>query len=86
MLVKDLEPKDLLGFLFQDGIINENDMERVKSEKTRTLQAEMLLDILPRRGPKAFAVFTDSLWKVDGQNHLALTLQANITEPVSGRF
>lgn len=85
-IVNDLEPKDILGHLYQEGIISPDDMERVKAEKTRLEQAEKLLDILPRRGPKAFTVFCDTLFKVDGQSHLAFTLKANIAEPNPGRF
>ena len=85
-LAKDLEPKYLLGHLFQHGVISENDMERIKAEKTRTSQAEKLLDTLPRRGPKAFGVFWDTLYEIEGQRHLALALKTNIADPSTGKY
>jgi hypothetical protein len=77
-LTEDLEPIHLLGYLYQEGAILEDDMDRVRSKSTRSLQAEELLRIIPRRGAKAFDRFCDVLYKVDGQRHLAKMLKEDI--------
>lgn len=76
-LVGDLEATRLLNYLFQEGAFSENDLESIKAEKTRSAQAEKLLDILPRRGEKAFDIFYRALANTDGQGHLVNLLQAN---------
>lgn len=76
-LVQDLEAIRLLNYLFQEEIFSENDLDSVKVERTRTSQAEMLLDILPRRGPKAFDAFCRALEDTDGQDHLVGLLKPN---------
>lgn len=76
-LVQDLEALRLLNYLFQEGTLSENDLDIVKAEKTRSDQAEKLLDILPRRGQKAFDVFCSALKKTDGQGHLLDLLKTN---------
>ena len=77
-LTKDLEPLHLLGYLYQEEAILEDDMDRVRSKSERKLQAEELLRIIPRRGAKAFDRFCDVLYKIDGQRHLAKMLKEDI--------
>ena len=77
-LTEDLDPVNLLGYLYQEGAILEDDMDRVRSKSTRKLQAEELLRIIPRRGAKAFDQFCDVLYKFDGQRHLAKILKDDI--------
>ena len=55
--VENVEAEDLLGHLFQDGILSENDKEKIEVQVTRRDRIELLLDTLPRRGPKAFTKF-----------------------------
>ena len=83
-LVDDLEPKQLLNYLLQEEALTDNDAETIKVEPTRSSQAEKLLDILPRRGPKAFGVFCDALESSVGQRHLVLLLKGNISVDSSG--
>lgn len=84
-LIKDLEPLNLLGYLYQEGAIIEDDMDRVRAKDTRKLQAEELLSIVPRRGGKAFDRFCDVLFKFDGQKHLAKKLKADV-ENKKGKY
>ena len=77
-LTDDLEPINLLGYLYQEGVILEDDMDRIRSKLTRKLQAEELLRIIPKRGAKAFDRFCDVLYKIDGQRHLAKMLKEDI--------
>lgn len=76
-LVEDLEATQLSNYLYQEGGITENDVETIKAKPTRRAQAEKLLDILPRRGPKAFDVFCRALDETDGQGHLLDLLRPN---------
>ena len=69
-LVKDLEPVKLLVDLLE--VLDEEDVEVVKSENLRSRQAATLLDIICRRGPRAFDVFVSALEKK--QPHLAKML------------
>ncbi|EDO26471.1 predicted protein, partial [Nematostella vectensis] len=61
-LARDLEPREVLNYIFQEGVFSERDIETVNSLTTRQTQAERILDILPRRGPRAFPVFCDALY------------------------
>ena len=76
-LVQDLEATQLLSYLYQEDILSENDRDSIKAEKTRGAKAEKLLDILPRRGKRAFDVFCQALATTDGQGHLADLLKPN---------
>lgn len=83
LLVEDLEATQLSNFLYQEGGISENDMQTIKAKPTRQAQAEKLLDILPRRGPKVFDVFCRALEQTEGQGHLLDMLKTN-GSPASG--
>lgn len=69
-LVADLEALPLSNYLYQEGVLSENDLDNIRAERTRSAQAEKLLDTLPKRGPKAFDTFFCALGKTDGQGHL----------------
>ena len=60
-LLKDLDPKPLMQFLFQENIITRNEMEQIKSIKTREDKCEELLSILDRGGPSAFLALVQGL-------------------------
>eukprot|EP00794_Sanderia_malayensis_P008766 gene8766-9703_t len=70
-LVKDLEPKDITSYLYQKDVLSEDDVELIKSERTRKLRAELFLDTIPRRGPNAYEAFIESLKQNSGTKHLA---------------
>ncbi|CAH3037614.1 unnamed protein product [Pocillopora meandrina] len=57
-LVRDLEPLKLLNRL---DVLGDDDRELVKAKKTRSEQAEELLDMLPRKGEDAFQNFITAL-------------------------
>lgn len=80
-LVEDLEALSLLSYLFQEHTLSENDVDLIKAERTRSLQAEKLLDIIPRRGPQAFHNFCRALERGDGQNHLLALLKTPGSAP-----
>ncbi|KAM7451181.1 hypothetical protein ABFA07_001240 [Porites harrisoni] len=69
-LVKDLEPSKVLNDLSE--CLDEDDREAVKAKSTRGDRAEKLVDMIPRRGPKAFHCFVAALYK--RQRHLAIPL------------
>ena len=60
-LLKDMEAKRVASRLYSRGIFNEEDKDEVNSKSTPLEQGECLLDILPKRGPKAFRAFCDVL-------------------------
>ena len=62
-LLKDIDPKPLMQFLFQENIITRNEMEQIKSIKTREDKCEELLSILDRGGPSAFLALVEGLMK-----------------------
>lgn len=71
-LMRDLEPLQLLSHL--TDVLNDTDMEEIKARASRVKQSEWLLDILARRGEKAFDIFVNALQSVKGQTHLASLL------------
>ena len=60
-IVKDLEPEPLLLYLYQKEIINQDDMDEVRSKKIRKDVNEDLIFMLMRRGPEAFSNLVEGL-------------------------
>lgn len=60
-LLKDMEAKRVASRLYSRGIFSEEDKDEVNSKSTALEQGECVLDILPKRGPKAFRTFCDIL-------------------------
>lgn len=72
-LVKDMEAKRVASRLYARDIISEEDKDDINSKTTSTEQGECLLDLLPRKGAKAFRVFCDVLHELSP--HLELLLR-----------
>ncbi|XP_069504752.1 death domain-containing protein CRADD [Ambystoma mexicanum] len=51
----------VVQYLYQEGILTENHLQEISAEVTNQRKTMKLLDILPTRGPMAFAAFLDSL-------------------------
>ncbi|XP_042326618.1 death domain-containing protein CRADD [Sceloporus undulatus] len=51
----------VIQYLYQEGILTENDVQEIRAQLTHQRKTMMLLDILPARGPKAFETFLESL-------------------------
>ena len=60
-LVKDLEPEPLLLHLYQKGIIDQDDMDEIRSKKIRKDVNKDLIFKLMRRGPEAFPNLVEGL-------------------------
>ena len=60
-IVDDLDVRDVLDILIENEILDDDNHEKILSEKTRRAQARSLLDTLPMRGPRAYPVFLESL-------------------------
>eukprot|EP00112_Aurelia_sp_Birch-Aquarium-sp1_P014869 Seg3242.2 transcript_id=Seg3242.2/GoldUCD/mRNA.D3Y31 product=Caspase-3 protein_id=Seg3242.2/GoldUCD/D3Y31 len=60
-LVRDMDGERVASFLYSSEILSEEDRELVNAETTPQRKNEKLLDILPKRGGKAFAAFCDTL-------------------------
>ena len=69
-LRRDLEPMKLLPYLV--NVLDVTDEQDVKIKATREDRIDKLLEILPRRGPKAFDDFVKALQEV--QPFLAVPL------------
>ena len=78
-LLKDLEPTKILKYL--TDTFDDQDFAEIKSFGTRIQQAEALLDIIPRRGEKAFFSFVDTIKKQ--QPYLVICLTDHKSEPSS---
>jgi len=63
-LVKDLEAKRVASLLYSREIFSIDDKDEVNAKATASEQRETVLDILPRKGPRAFRVFCDVLEEV----------------------
>ena len=60
-LVKDVEPEPLLLHLYQKGIIDQDDMDEIRSKKIRNKVNQDLIFKLMRRGPEAFPILVEGL-------------------------
>ena len=75
-ILKDLEPSKYWNYLYQEGIFDEDDMDDVKTLRTRKKQAEELLGKVQRSGPEKITVFVNALNNT--QPHLYELLQREI--------
>eukprot|EP00794_Sanderia_malayensis_P016964 gene16964-18673_t len=73
-LLRDMSGDRVASALFSMEIFNENDMQEVKAEKTPREKNEKLMEILPRRGSKAFNAFCEALREVS-LSHLEVLLR-----------
>lgn len=62
-LEEDLMPKDVLAYLFQEGVLTQNDWDEVLAiePKTDRMRTRELLRRLPKRGKNAYKVFRKAL-------------------------
>ena len=60
-LVKDLEPEPQLLYLYQKEVIDEDDMDEIRSCKVRKNMSEALIFKLMKKGPQAFPKLIDGL-------------------------
>jgi len=77
-LIKDLEANDVVGYLYQYGVITSNNKEEIENQTTRKDRAEFLLDLLPRKGELAFQKFVDVLKECKVYEYLADLLQDSV--------
>ena len=61
LLVRDLEVKDIMDEMIQNGIINDDKRQVIMAGITRRERVRVFLDILQRSGAKAFPIFIDAL-------------------------
>lgn len=83
-LLKDLDLSDLLEYLIQWGIISIEDSAKIKVNETQGGQAQCLLDILPRRGARAFEDFSRALLQTN-QRHLQEALHETLDNVTAGK-
>lgn len=72
-LVKDMEPAEVLLQMAESLVFTQEDEDKIKSrDLTRQQQCETLLDILPRKGAKAYEIFKKTIERV--HPHLTSTV------------
>lgn len=72
-LVKDMESQQILIAMVDQLLFTAEDENRIKkSSLTRCERCEILLDMLPRKGAKAYEVFKETIAKV--HPHLSETI------------
>ena len=72
MLVKDMEPEEVLLKIVDPLLFTTEDENKIKSKVTRQQQCEKLLEMLPRKGAKAYEILKKTLEIV--HPHLARTI------------
>ena len=77
-IVKDLEPKKHWNYLIQQGVIDDDDLDELKAEKTRKARAELLIEKVLRAGRQNVDFFVKSLGIY--QRHLYELLQGDLPE------
>ncbi|PNF33458.1 hypothetical protein B7P43_G03236 [Cryptotermes secundus] len=60
-IVQDVHVEYILDYLISKDVLSEDEMERIKGEKTRKDQTRHLLDILPKKNIDAFEHFVQAL-------------------------
>ncbi|KAH3859773.1 uncharacterized protein LOC127871997 [Dreissena polymorpha] len=82
--LRDLDPTpSFLHSLYAEGILTEEQMDRISKTTSRETQVALLLRILPHRGPKAFTIFKEKLEKDYGW--LAQKLDEEVRKLQSGQ-
>lgn len=67
-ILQDIEPTKVVNILYQHDVFDLDDMDEVRSEKSRKKQAEVLLDKVTRSGDGGIAIFVNALQQT--QRHL----------------
>lgn len=82
-IVETLEPRDIIHNLYEDGILSEGEVSTLGPDGTQTRKerCRSLLDILPRRGPKAFPSFIFALHE-SGNSSLAVKLRLDFDRSI----
>ena len=68
-LVKDMEPNKVLRQMVDPHLFTTEDEHEVKAEKTRHERCEKFLDMLVRKGARAYEIFKETIKEV--HPHLA---------------
>ena len=84
-MVKDLETGRVLDHMYQSDSFSDDDCAQVNISGTRRERCQRFLDILPRRGDKAYHVFLRALEK-ENLSHLAEKLRRCETYPFCEYF
>ena len=74
LFIQDMNPDALLQHLRQFNVISQNNLESLQVLPDRRQRNQNLLDLLPKRGPKAFQAFCRALSST-GQQHLRNVIQ-----------
>ena len=64
-LLEDFDPKAIMRYLFEKKVITSENVDTIKSQKSRLSKGDELLHILMRSGPDAFPQFIAGLRETD---------------------
>lgn len=70
VIADNLQERRVVEQLFAQGVLDQTDKEEILEERSRFDKCCLLLDKLPRKGPKAFESFLQAL-RLSGQGFLA---------------
>ncbi|KAM4703300.1 caspase-2 isoform 2-T2 [Rhinophrynus dorsalis] len=79
ILATEMVPEELVEHLMSKKILTPIMQESIKTELSDYKKNITLLNLLPKRGPRAFSAFCDSLQET-GQEHLAELLKNELTQ------
>jgi hypothetical protein len=60
-LVQNIQSDEILDHLVTEQILNDDDIERLNKMDTNRNKVRKILDILPKRGPNAYAALEEAL-------------------------
>ena len=64
-LVKETPTEKVIPYIVESGILSEEMSEYIVNQPTRAVRARAIMELLPRRGPKAFDVFCQTLMELE---------------------
>lgn len=76
-IIRNLEPEQVLNFLYQVEIIDSGVRDKIRAGTTRRERAEILVDSIERRGDNGLKMFIEGLER-SSQKHLAAMLTGKI--------
>ena len=80
-LLRNLRTDDLVDYLFQEGVISEDNSEDIESERKSRDKTKKLLRILPKKGPKAFEKFINVLRETENGFIADQLEQTDLSQP-----
>lgn len=76
MLLLDINPGDnVMDYLVAESILSQDEYDEIQGNTTTKKQAQCMLNIVPRKGRRAFAGFVEGLEQSESEGHRELAEQ-----------